>query len=197
MNFFESPYYTYAILPFLIVIARIIDVTLGTLRIIYISKGKKNIAPILGFFEVTIWLLAATRVFQNIDNWICYIAYGTGFALGSYIGMFIEEKLALGVQLIRIITRRDAKELVNYLRCKGYGVTAIRAEGSQGEVGVVYSVINRKNIKDFVSIIKDYNPNAFYTIEDIRFVSQEILNTATKGIIEASSDKFRGIFDPE
>lgn len=197
MNFFESPYYTYAILPLLIVIARIIDVSLGTLRIIYISKGKRNIAPILGFFEVTIWLLAATRVFQNLDNWACYIAYGTGFALGSYFGMYIEEKLALGVQLIRIITRKEAKDLINFLRVKGYGVTAIRAEGSQGEVGVVYSVVNRKNIKDFVAIIKEYNPNAFYTIEDIRFVSQEILNTATKGIIEAPSSKLRGIFDPE
>lgn len=180
MSFLETNFYTYLILPALIILARIIDVSFGTLRIIYLSKGKKNIAPILGFFEVTIWLLAATRVFQNLNNWVCYLAYGTGYALGSYLGMYIEEKLALGVQLIRIITRKDAKDLIIFLRLKGYGVTAIRAEGSQGEVGVVYSIVNRKNIKDFVSIIKDFNPNAFYTIEDIRFVSQEIINTATK-----------------
>jgi uncharacterized protein YebE (UPF0316 family) len=180
MNLTESNYYTYLILPLLIIFARVVDVSFGTIRIIFISKGKKNIAPILGFFEVTVWLLAATRVFQNINNWACYFAYGTGFALGSYIGMYIEEKLALGVQLIRIITKKEPKNLVNYLRLKGYGVTAIKAEGSQGEVGVLYSVVKRKNIKDFVSIIMNFNPNAFYTIEDIRFVSQDILDTTTK-----------------
>jgi len=184
MDFFDSNIYTYILLPLMIIVARIIDVSLGTIKIIYISKGNKKIAPILGFFEVMIWLLAATRVFQNLDNFACYFAYGLGFALGSYIGMRIEEKLALGVQLIRIITRMDATELIDFLRLKGYGVTAIRADGSQGEVGVIYSVVNRKNIKDFVSIIKEYNPKAFYTIEDIRFVSQEILNTSTKSNLD-------------
>jgi uncharacterized protein YebE (UPF0316 family) len=177
MGIFDSDLYTYLLLPLMIVIARITDVSIGTIKIIFISKGHKKIAPILGFFEVMVWLLAASKVFQNLDNWLCYIAYGIGFALGSYIGMRIEEKLALGVQLIRIITRKDASDLISILRNKGYGVTAISAEGSQGEVGVLYSVIQRKNIKNFVELIKDYNPNAFYTIEDIRFVSQEIIDT--------------------
>jgi len=180
MSFYESPFYTYALLPLLIVVARILDVSIGTIKIIYISKGNKKITPILGFFEVSIWLLAVTKVFENLDNWACYLAYGIGFALGSYIGIIIEEKLALGVQLIRFITKKDAKELITFLRLKGYGVTAIKAEGSKGEVGVVYSVVNRKNIKYFVSMIKEFNPNAFYTIEDIRFVSQGIFNTPTK-----------------
>jgi len=182
MDFFNGSFYTYVLLPLLIICARIIDVSIGTVKIIYISKGNKNITPILGFFEVLVWLLAATRVFQNLDNWVCYFAYAFGFALGSYFGMRIEEKLALGVQLIRIITRKDASELINFLRLKGYGVTAIKAEGSQGKVGVVYSVVNRKNIKHFISIIKEFNPKAFYTIEDIRYVSQEIINTATKNV---------------
>lgn len=180
MSFFEGPFYTYALLPLLIVVARILDVSIGTIKIIYISKGNKKITPILGFFEVSIWLLAVTKVFENLDNWACYLAYGIGFALGSYIGIIIEEKLALGVQLIRFITKKDSKELITFLRLKGYGVTAIKAEGSKGEVGVVYSVVNRKNIKYFVSMIKEFNPNAFYTIEDIRFVSQGIFNTPTK-----------------
>jgi uncharacterized protein YebE (UPF0316 family) len=179
MEILDSNLYTYILLPLLIILARIMDVSIGTIKIILISKGNKNLAPFLGFFEVMIWLLAATKVFQNLDNWLCYIAYGLGFALGSYIGMRIEERLALGVQLIRIITGKDASNLISVLRNKGYGVTAIKAEGSQGEVGVLYSVINRKNIKHFVEIIKDYNPNAFYTIEDIRFVSQEITDTKT------------------
>jgi uncharacterized protein YebE (UPF0316 family) len=179
MEILNCNLYTYVLLPLLIVLARILDVSIGTIKIILISKGNKNLAPLLGFFEVMIWLLAASKVFQNLDNWMCYFAYGLGFAMGSYIGMRIEERLALGVQLIRIITGKDASNLIFVLRNKGYGVTAIRAEGSQGEVGVIYSVINRKNIKHFVNIIKDYNPNAFYTIEDIRFVSQDLIDTNT------------------
>jgi uncharacterized protein YebE (UPF0316 family) len=179
MEILNCNLYTYVLLPLLIVLARILDVSIGTIKIILISKGNKNLAPLLGFFEVMIWLLAASKVFQNLDNWMCYFAYGLGFAMGSYIGMRIEERLALGVQLIRIITGKDASNLISVLRNKGYGVTAIRAEGSQGEVGVIYSVINRKNIKHFVNIIKDYNPNAFYTIEDIRFVSQDLIDTNT------------------
>jgi uncharacterized protein YebE (UPF0316 family) len=185
------PLYTYFLLPLLIVLARISDVSIGTVKIIFISKGHKNIAPFLGFFEVMIWLLAAAKVFQNLDNWLCYFAYGIGFALGSYIGIQIEERLALGVQLIRIITRKDPSDLISVLRKKGYGVTAIKADGSQGKVGVIYSIINRKNIKDFVEIIKNYNPNAFYTIEDIKFVSQEIIDTKTSGTNMKRSSVFR------
>lgn len=176
MDFMDSNLYTYLVLPLLIVVARIIDVSLGTLKIMFISRGNRTLAPILGFFEMIIWLLAVTRIFANLDNWLCYIAYAVGFSLGSYIGIKIEEKLAIGVELIRIITRKDASQLILELRKKGYGVTAIQAEGSQGEVGILYSVINRRNLPDFVSAIKEFNPNAFYTIEDIRFVSQHVFN---------------------
>ena len=180
MDFFESNIYTYFLLPLLIALARVVDVSIGTMKIILISRGNKMLAPILGFFEVLVWLLAVTRIFQNLDNWICYLAYAFGFATGSYVGIRIEEKLALGVQLIRIITRKDASHLIEVLRTEGFGVTAIRAEGSTGEVGILYSVINRKSIKNYVDKIKEYNPNAFYTIEDIRFVSQPIYDSPVK-----------------
>jgi uncharacterized protein YebE (UPF0316 family) len=180
MHFFESNWYTYLVLPLLIILARIIDVSIGTIKIIYITKGNRRITPILAFFEVLIWLLAVTRIFENLNNAVCYFAYAFGFALGSYIGMKIEEKLALGVQVIRIITRKDASKLINVLRDKGFGVTTQKAEGSQGKVGILYSVVNRRNIKDILEIIKTYNPKAFYTIEDVRFVSQEITDTTIK-----------------
>ena len=144
------------------------------------ARGNKTIVPVLAFFEVLVWLLAVTRIFQNLDNGVCYIAYALGFASGSYIGIKLEEKLAIGVQLIRVITRKDASTLIEVLRKKGYGVTSLAAEGSQGEVGIIYSVVNRKSINDIVSLIKDYNPNAFYTIEDIRFVSQQIIQNQVK-----------------
>jgi uncharacterized protein YebE (UPF0316 family) len=174
MELMESGIYTYGILPLLIALARVVDVSIGTIKIIMISRGNKIIAPILGFFEVLIWLLAVTRLFQNLDNWVCYIGYAVGFATGSYIGIKLEEKLALGVQLIRIITRKDAGDLIYRLREAGYGLTAIKAEGSTGEVGVLYTIVNRKSINNIVKIIQQYNPNAFYTIEDIRFVSHPV-----------------------
>jgi uncharacterized protein YebE (UPF0316 family) len=174
MEWFSGNSYTYFILPILIILARIVDVSIGTIKIILIAKGNKTIAPVLGFFEVLVWLLAVTRIFENLDNWVCYIAYAFGFAMGSYIGIKIEEKIAIGVQIIRVITRKDASELIRVLRMKGFGVTSIDAEGSQGKVGILYSIVNRKKITEIIQIINEYNPNAFYTIEDIRFVSQQV-----------------------
>jgi uncharacterized protein YebE (UPF0316 family) len=172
--------YTYLVLPLLIILARIIDVSIGTIKIILIARGNKTIAPFLAFFEVFVWLLAVTRIFQNLDNWVCYFAYAFGFALGSYIGIKIEEKLAIGVQIIRVITGKDASELIQVLRLKGFGVTSLEAEGSQGKVGIIYSIVNRKSITEIVRIIKENNPNAFYTIEDVRFVSQQPGYNSTK-----------------
>lgn len=175
MDFLELNLFNYLVLPLLIIIARIFDVSLNTLRIIYLSKGLKNLVPILGFFEVLIWLLAVTRIFSDLDNWVAFIAYPLGFALGNFIGMRIEERLAVGVELIRIITRKDATELIQALRTQGFSVTAIKAEGSQGEVGVLYSIINRKSFDDYVKTMLKYNPNAFYTVEDVRFVSKDVV----------------------
>jgi uncharacterized protein YebE (UPF0316 family) len=180
MEFFESSLYTYIVLPLLIILARIVDVSIGTLKIILMSRGNKTLAPILGFFEVLVWLLAVTRIFENLDNWVCFFAYPLGFALGSYLGIRLEERLAIGVELIRIITRRDASALTTTLRENGYGVTYIPAEGSTGKVGILYTIINRKNLGQVIQIIKQHNPNAFYTIEDIRFVSQRLQSRFVK-----------------
>ena len=185
MDWLELNGFTYVLLPLLIVLARIIDVSIGTIRIIMIARGNKRIAPILAFFEVLVWILAVTRIFQNLDNWICYFAYALGYATGSYIGIKLEEKIAIGVQLIRVITRKEATNLIQILRLKGFGVTTLEAQGSQGKVGIIYSIVDRKKITEIVDLITKYNPNAFYTIEDIRFVSQQLNSNTTiesKGI---------------
>ena len=167
-------WFTFVILPFLIFIARITDVSLGTLRIIFVSKGYKIIAPLIGFIEILIWIVAISKIIQNIDNWICYIAYAGGFAVGNYVGMRLEEKLAIGFELVRVITQKDASKLEANLKEQGFGITTIEAQGVSGEVAVIYLIINRKRIKEVIDIIKKYNPNALYTIEDLRFVSKEI-----------------------
>ncbi|MBN2167294.1 MAG: DUF2179 domain-containing protein [Marinilabiliaceae bacterium] len=165
--------YSYVLIPFLIFIARISDVTIGTLRIVFVSKGYKILAPLFGFFEVLIWLIAMSKIMQNLDNWVYYIAYASGFAAGNYVGLILEEKIALGHINLRIITKKDGSKLIKRLSAEGYGVTQIEATGSRGKVHIIYCTIKRKEYKDVIPIIFDYNPKAFYTIEDVRFSNRE------------------------
>ena len=146
-TFFNSDLFTFVILPLLIFLSRIVDVTIGTIRIVMVAKGHKNIAPILGFFEVFIWLLAITRIIQNLDNWVCYVAYAGGFATGNYIGLIIEEKMAIGIVKIQIITSIDASNLIMNLKAAGYGITHHEAHGGNENVSIIYSIINRKEIQ--------------------------------------------------
>lgn len=176
MDFLESGAFAYLVLPLLIFIARIADVSLGTIRIIFVAKGMKNIAPVIGFFEILIWLLAISRIFQDLDNWIAYLAYAGGFAAGNYIGMLLEERLAIGHEMIRVITKTEAGDLVSELKDSGFGVTSIKATGVEGEVGVVYIIVKRSMVKPVLEIINDYNPHALYTIESIRLVNREVFH---------------------
>ena len=109
-------YFSWIILPLLIFIARLGDVTMATLRHIFVSKGFKKIVPILGFFEVLIWLVAMRQVFSHLDNVACFIAWAAGFSAGTYLGMYIDERLAIGTQIIRIITAEDIMPLTDALK---------------------------------------------------------------------------------
>ncbi|MBE0668290.1 MAG: DUF2179 domain-containing protein, partial [Bacteroidales bacterium] len=153
MEFTHSDLFTYVLIPLFIFFARIIDVSLGTLRIIFVTKGMSRIAPLIGFFEVLIWLLAISRIMQNLENWVCYVAYAAGFASGNLIGMLLEEKLAIGHEMIRVITRKDATTLINVLRETGHGVTWNGAQGVDGEVAVLYIIARRSMIEDVLTLI--------------------------------------------
>ncbi|HOZ43081.1 MAG TPA: DUF2179 domain-containing protein [Methanoculleus sp.] len=170
------------IVPAFIFFARICDVTIGTMRIIFVSRGMKMVAPVLGFFEVFIWIIAVGQIFQNLTNPLNYFAYAAGFATGNYVGMLVEERLAMGLALIRVITQRDATNLIDYLRGAGYGVTVLDAQGKQGPGKVIFSVIKRKNIKDVEKAIHEFNPKAFYSIEDVRRAAEGTFPTAVPGL---------------
>ncbi|MCL2074484.1 MAG: DUF2179 domain-containing protein [Marinilabiliaceae bacterium] len=170
---------TWIIVPVLIFVARIADVSLGTLRIVFVSKGIKLLAPILGFFEVIIWLLAVSRIFENLDNWLYFISYAAGFAMGNYVGLLIEERLALGYVNLRIITHLSGEELIKNLIDEGYGITLVDAKGSMGDVSIIFCVIKRNDYKQVAEMIKKFNPNSFYTIEDIRFANQGVFPSKT------------------
>ncbi len=168
---------TYIAIPLLIFLSRVADVTIGTLRIVFISKGLKVLAPVLGFFEILIWLLAMSKIFQNLDNWLYFIAYAGGFAMGNYVGLKIEERLALGYVNIRITTQKPGTELIHSLSEAGYGVTYMNAFGSKGHVNIIYCVLKRKDIPEVTRIIKTFNPKAFYTLEDIRLANSGVFRT--------------------
>ena len=165
---------TYVVLPFMIFCARICDVSLGTIRVIFISKGIKYLAPIIGFFEVIIWLLAIGQVMNNVTNVASYIAYGAGFATGTFVGMAIEEKLSLGTVIVRVITNQEANDLVECLRVHDYGVTVIGAMGSTGPVQVLFMVIKRQDLGGVTGIIRQFQPNAFYSIEDVKSAAEGV-----------------------
>lgn len=162
------------VLGLLVFVARIADVTLGTMRIVFISRGQKFLAPVLGFFEILIWLFALRVVMSNLTNVSYYVLFAGGFAAGTFVGLWVEEKLALGVRIIRIVTKSDATELITVLRRDGHGVTSLDAEGSEGPVHVLFSIAKRKNLSSLIRRVRDFNPRAFYSIEDVEFVSSGV-----------------------
>ena len=98
-----------------------------------------------------------------------------GFAAGNFVGILIEERLAMGNLIIRVITRKDATELVSFLWKSGYGVTSVDAMGEGGPVKLIFSIVKRKKLGQIIEVIKRFNPNAFYTVEDVRFVNETFL----------------------
>ena len=178
--------YQYIILPIIIFFARICDVSLGTMRIVFVSKGRKNLAPVLGFFELFIWIVVINEVFKNADSIVCYIAYAAGYAAGNFIGMNIEERLALGSQLIKAFSAKDVTPLQKHLNEAGFGATVIEGSGSTGKVKILYMVINRKNADHAKKILMEFDPLIFYVIEDVRLVKS--------GIFPPTNDKHFHLF---
>ncbi len=168
-TFIQDPqFFSLVILPILIFFARVADVTFGTLRIIFISRGMKLLAPLVGFFEILIWLVAIGQIFQDMGSFVNYIAYAAGFAVGNYVGIIVEERMAIGLNLIRIITQYDADDLISALKSGGFGVTAVDAVGKHGLVKLIFLVVKRKDIGEVIRMVQKYNPNAFYTVADVR-----------------------------
>lgn len=164
----------YIILPLLIFFARVGDVTISTIRIIFVMSGNRIIAPILGFFEAFIWLLAIGQIFSNIDNIWSYVAYASGFAMGTFVGITIEEKLAYGRVVLRLFAQNNVDELIGYLEENEYRYSMLDAAGRKGKVNILFMVVRRDNLKKLLASIDKFHPKAFYTIEGVRQVSEEM-----------------------
>jgi len=170
----DTPLFNYFILPLLIFLARITDQTIGTMRLIYAAKGMKYIAPVVGFFESLIWLTAISQIMKHLDNVYCYIAFAGGFAVGNFFGIYLEQKISIGVVLVRIIMKEYQLELGENLKAAGFGFTVMDAEGREGSVKLLFSTIHRKKLKKYIKIVHAIRPNAFYTVEDIRQVKGNV-----------------------
>jgi len=166
--------YAWVTLPLLVFGARVLDVTLGTMRIIYISRGKKHLAPLLGFIEVFIWIAMVSQIVHSANNIVAYLAYAAGFAAGNFVGMYIEDRLALGTLVVRAFIQNQATELETHLRNSGYGVTTVDGHGAIGAVTMVYTIVPRRKLVEVLAIIHQTHPHAFLSIEDVRSTQEGI-----------------------
>ncbi len=152
----------------LIFLLRVTDMTLDTLRVLVVMRGRKSYAWILGFFQAGVFVLAISTVLQNLDNLINVVGYAAGFATGNVIGMFIEERLAIGHTHLSIVSPRRGTAVAERLRGEGYAVTEIAARGKDGTVNLLQCDVRRKNTERVKSLVNEIDPDAFITAEDIR-----------------------------
>ena len=148
--------------------AKIAHVSLGTIRIIYLTRGKSITAAVIGFFEVIIYLIALTMVLSNIDQWSNILVYGLGFATGNIVGSVIEEKIAVGYVHVQIITVQNGGTLEEMLREQGYGVTSMPCYGKEGAHRTLQVLLKRRELPSFLKNMHKLDPDAFVSIFDTR-----------------------------
>ena len=155
-------------IPLLIFLARAADVSMAAMRIIFVTRGIRALAAIIGFFEMLIWLVGVTQIMQNLNNPINYIAFAAGFSMGTFVGITIEKRIAIGNLAVQFITGKDPTGLLTHFRANGYGATTIEAQGISGPVKIIFVIMRRKLLDRALDIIKKFDPDVFYTIGDVR-----------------------------
>ena len=156
------------LLPILIFFGRIFDVSLGTLRIIFVSKGEKYKAPLIGFFEVFIWVVIISQILSRANDLLAYVSYAGGYATGNYVGILLEKRIAYGIVLCRIYTQKNGMDLIQKLNAMNFGATLTHGKGSTNDIDIIETVIDRKEMKRLEGILTDFDNNIFYVVEDVR-----------------------------
>ena len=180
-EFLSSGLFSWVVLPLIIVFARVIDVTLEHCEL-YLFQEDRTIAPILGFFETLIWVVVISQIMQNLNNPMTYIAYALGFALGNYIGISVEDKLAIGHLVVRIFVTKDEDEIMKKIIDAGFGVTSLKGKGATDEVTVLYSLIKRKNLDSFLEVINICQGKIFYSVESAKEAHLGIHPTSSRSM---------------
>ena len=159
------------LLYIIIFCAKIIEVSISTIRVVFIGKGERVKGAILGFVEIMIWLIVVSSVLNNItEDPIKMLIYAAAFSLGNYLGVTIESKIAVGLASIQVVVNeKDGDVLANILREQGYGVTIIEGKGKNESIkNLLFIQLKRKKIPEAVKLIKQHNPEAYITVNDIK-----------------------------
>lgn len=172
---FNFDFISYVLLPFLIFLARAADVTLATVKLMFIVNNAKRLAMLLGFFEALITILALSRIMQDASNLAAYVMYAAGFAAGTYLGMRIEEKLAYGSVVVRIIGKQIPDALLQYLSDNQYNYSKVDASDISGNTQVLFTVCKRRKVRDLLHALEQIAPEALYTTEAVNQASRELL----------------------
>ena len=165
----------------IIIVGRIADVTLGTMRTISVVRGRKHLAVLLGFAEVFIWIFIVAKVVSGLsENLLLGFSYAAGFAIGNYVGVTVDEWLAFGEQATMIISR-EGKRLVSALRAAGWRLTVIEGHGRDGPTAVLLVIVARRKAAELHRQIEEIDPQCFYTVEDVRLASS-LLGRSHRGV---------------
>lgn len=165
LSIFQLPAFMITIIIFIL---RVADMTLDTLRVLFVVRGRKGLAWILGFFQSALWVIAITSVLSNLENPWNIVAYAAGFATGNVVGIMIEQGLAIGHSHMQIISQRLGSAIADTVRNVGYAATELPARGRDGMVSVISCSMRRKDVENVRKMVQEIDPQAFITVEDIR-----------------------------
>ena len=169
----DSQVFRAIFIPLLIFTAKVVDVGLSTIGLIFTARGFKKLSAAVSFVEIIVYLIAISAILQHLSEWHYLFAYALGYAVGTYAGMWLEEKLSIGFMSIRFITRKNPERFLKRLRVVGYRPTFYKARSAAHLVHVVHTVVKRRELTDFTKRISRFDRSAFYAIEDIRQVSHD------------------------
>ncbi len=157
-----------ALMPALIFLLRVTDMSLDTMRVLFVFRGRRPATWVLGFFQSLIWVTAISTVLGNLDNLWNVVAYAGGFATGNVVGMLIEERLAVGHAQLRIISSRRGTAIAEAIREAGYAATELSGRGRDGMVSVINCSVKRRDIRTVRRQVQEIDPEAFVTVEEVR-----------------------------
>ncbi len=156
--------------PLFVFFLRATDVSMATVRMLLIMRGRRFLAPLIGFVEILIWVTAIGIVVQHLNSPLHVVGYAAGFATGNFLGLWLEERIAIGLATIRTVVRSGGAELATALRDEGFGVTEMIGRGREGNVEVLYSVIPRRSVSRCIEMIDLGAPSSFVVVDEPRVV---------------------------
>lgn len=156
------------LMPLVIFALRVSDMSLDTLRVLFVIRSQRGLAWVLGFFQSLVWVVAITTVLSNLGNLWNVVGYAAGFATGNVVGIVIEEKLALGHGHMRIISSSRGTAIAQAIRDAGYAATELPGRGRDGTVTVINCSVRRRDVRRVQKQVKEIDPNAFITVQEVR-----------------------------